>query len=130
MLVEEGMLTQSIGSLCILYHGTSRMNRYALHCKVEVSYLEIEEECVWDLLNADHRLGDSLKVREHPDKGKRSGATSCRPDLSYSSLTYTTFSGTYVQELSHHVVREYHELQSLVNAGDKARLVRVGFALR
>ena len=66
-------------------------------CTVEVSYLEIYNERVRDLLNPTTK--GNLKVREHP-------AT-----------------GPYVEDLAKLVVRSFKEIESLMDEGNKARTV-------
>ncbi|MCJ1408952.1 kinesin-like protein Klp8 [Ptychographa xylographoides] len=68
-----------------------------LNCTVEVSYLEIYNERVRDLLNPTTK--GNLKVREHP-------AT-----------------GPYVEDLAKLVVRSFKEIESLMDEGNKARTV-------
>ncbi|KAI9824202.1 MAG: kinesin-like protein Klp8 [Thelocarpon impressellum] len=68
-----------------------------LGCTVEVSYLEIYNERVRDLLNPSTK--GNLKVREHP-------AT-----------------GPYVEDLAKLVVRSFQEIESLMDEGNKARTV-------
>ncbi|KAL8652201.1 MAG: hypothetical protein Q9210_002819 [Variospora velana] len=64
---------------------------------VEVSYLEIYNERVRDLLNPSTR--GNLKVREHPS------------------------TGPYVEDLAKLVVRSFPEIQHLMDEGNKARTV-------
>ncbi|QIW96894.1 hypothetical protein AMS68_002412 [Peltaster fructicola] len=66
-------------------------------CTVEVSYLEIYNERVRDLLNPSTK--GNLKVREHP-------AT-----------------GPYVEDLAKLVVRDFKEIDHLMDEGNKARTV-------
>ncbi|KAJ5218033.1 uncharacterized protein N7498_000132 [Penicillium cinerascens] len=68
-----------------------------LNCTVEVSYLEIYNERVRDLLNPSNK--GNLKVREHP-------AT-----------------GPYVEDLAKLVVRSFDEIENLMDEGNKARTV-------
>ncbi|MCJ1474354.1 kinesin-like protein Klp8 [Lambiella insularis] len=68
-----------------------------LNCTVEVSYLEIYNERVRDLLNPSTK--GNLKVREHP-------AT-----------------GPYVEDLAKLVVRSFKEIEHLMDEGNKARTV-------
>lgn len=68
-----------------------------LTCTVEVSYLEIYNERVRDLLNPATK--GNLKVREHPS------------------------TGPYVEDLAKLVVRSFHEIQHLMDEGNKARTV-------
>ena len=68
-----------------------------LNCTVEVSYLEIYNERVRDLLNPSTK--GNLKVREHP-------AT-----------------GPYVEDLARLVVRSFKEIEHLMDEGNKARTV-------
>ena len=65
---------------------------------VEVSYMEIYCERVRDLLNPKNKKSD-LKVREHP------------------------LLGPYVEDLSKLVVKEYADVDRLIDEGNKARTV-------
>ncbi|PVH98125.1 kinesin-domain-containing protein [Periconia macrospinosa] len=66
-------------------------------CKVEVSYLEIYNEKVRDLLNPSTK--GNLKVREHPS------------------------TGPYVEDLAKLVVSSFSEIENLMDEGNKARTV-------
>ncbi|KAF4547622.1 Kinesin heavy chain-like protein 2 [Elsinoe fawcettii] len=68
-----------------------------LTCTVEVSYLEIYNERVRDLLNPSTK--GNLKVREHPS------------------------TGPYVEDLAKLVVRSFPEIENLMDEGNKARTV-------
>lgn len=68
-----------------------------LNCTVEVSYLEIYNERVRDLLNPTTK--GNLRVREHPS------------------------TGPYVEDLAKLVVRSFQEIESLMDEGNKARTV-------
>ena len=68
-----------------------------LKCTVEVSYLEIYNERVRDLLNPSTK--GNLKVREHPS------------------------TGPYVEDLAKLVVRSFKEIEHLMDEGNKARTV-------
>ncbi|KAI9854191.1 MAG: kinesin-like protein Klp8 [Vezdaea acicularis] len=68
-----------------------------LSCTVEVSYLEIYNERVRDLLNPATK--GNLKVREHPS------------------------TGPYVEDLAKLVVRSFTEIEHLMDEGNKARTV-------
>ncbi|KAH8692071.1 kinesin family protein [Talaromyces proteolyticus] len=68
-----------------------------LICTVEVSYLEIYNERVRDLLNPANK--GNLKVREHPS------------------------TGPYVEDLAKLVVRSFQEIENLMDEGNKARTV-------
>lgn len=67
------------------------------NCTVEVSYLEIYNERVRDLLNPSNK--GNLKVREHPS------------------------TGPYVEDLAKLVVRSFDEIEHLMDEGNKARTV-------
>lgn len=67
------------------------------HCTVEVSYLEIYNERVKDLLNPGTK--GNLKVREHPS------------------------TGPYVEDLAKLVVGSFNEIEHLMDEGNKARTV-------
>jgi kinesin family member 1 len=68
-----------------------------LQCTVEVSYLEIYNERVRDLLNPSTK--GNLKVREHPS------------------------TGPYVEDLAKLVVGSFNEIEHLMDEGNKARTV-------
>jgi kinesin family member 1 len=68
-----------------------------LRCTVEVSYLEIYNERVRDLLNPATK--GNLKVREHPS------------------------TGPYVEDLAKLVVGSFNEIEHLMDEGNKARTV-------
>ncbi|ODQ49644.1 kinesin-domain-containing protein [Saitoella complicata NRRL Y-17804] len=68
-------------------------------CRIEVSYLEIYNERVRDLLNPNPKAKTHLKVREHPTLGP------------------------YVEDLSKLAVTSYASVSSLMDAGNKARTV-------
>jgi len=68
-----------------------------LRCTVEVSYLEIYNERVRDLLNPANK--GNLKVREHPS------------------------TGPYVEDLAKLVVGSFEEIEHLMDEGNKARTV-------
>ena len=68
-----------------------------LSCRVEVSYLEIYNERVRDLLNPSTK--GNLKVREHPS------------------------TGPYVEDLAKLVVGSFKEIENLMDEGNKARTV-------
>ncbi|KAI9847177.1 MAG: kinesin-like protein Klp8 [Sclerophora amabilis] len=68
-----------------------------LSCTVEVSYLEIYNERVRDLLNPSTK--GNLKVREHPS------------------------TGPYVEDLAKLLVRSFPEIENLMDEGNKARTV-------
>ncbi|KNG83056.1 kinesin family protein [Aspergillus nomiae NRRL 13137] len=68
-----------------------------LGCTVEVSYLEIYNERVRDLLNPSNK--GNLKVREHPS------------------------TGPYVEDLAKLAVRSFEEIENLMDEGNKARTV-------
>ncbi|XP_053553769.1 stAR-related lipid transfer protein 9 isoform X2 [Bombina bombina] len=68
-------------------------------CRIEVSFLEIYNERVRDLLNqSDHKKPYTLRVREHPEKGP------------------------YVQGLSQHVVSDYEHVVALLEEGIQNRI--------
>lgn len=68
-----------------------------LKCTVEVSYLEIYNERVRDLLNPSTK--GNLRVREHPS------------------------TGPYVEDLAKLVVQSFPEIENLMDEGNKARTV-------
>ena len=67
--------------------------------QVEVSYIEIYNEKVHDLLNPRNK--GSLKVREHPSLGP------------------------YVEDLSRLVVNSFEDIDHLMDVGNKVRLVLI-----
>ncbi|KAM0714845.1 hypothetical protein Q7P37_009309 [Cladosporium fusiforme] len=75
----------------------SIQNDKLMQCTVEVSYLEIYNERVRDLLNPSTK--GNLKVREHPS------------------------TGPYVEDLAKLVVRSFMEIEHLMDEGNKARTV-------
>ncbi|XP_048340096.1 stAR-related lipid transfer protein 9 isoform X2 [Sphaerodactylus townsendi] len=71
-------------------------------CRVEVSFLEIYNERVRDLLRpSTHEKPYTLRVREHPE------------------------TGPYVQGLSQHVVTDYHQVVRLLEEGVANRITAV-----
>jgi kinesin family protein 1 len=68
-----------------------------LSCTVEVSYLEIYNERVRDLLNPSNK--GNLKVREHPS------------------------TGPYVEDLAKLIVQSFADIENLMDEGNKARTV-------
>ena len=72
-----------------------KMNSTDCTYKLQVSYMEIYNERVRDLLKNNNGL--NLKVREHPKEGP------------------------YVQNLSRHTVTSYSDIQQLLNIGNKHR---------
>ncbi|KAF7506650.1 hypothetical protein GJ744_011582 [Endocarpon pusillum] len=68
-----------------------------LSCTVEVSYLEIYNERVRDLLNPSTK--GNLRVREHPS------------------------TGPYVEDLAKLVVQSFSEIENMMDEGNKARTV-------
>ncbi|KAI9819529.1 MAG: kinesin-like protein Klp8 [Pycnora praestabilis] len=76
---------------------TELQKDHNLTCTVEVSYLEIYNERVRDLLNPATK--GNLKVREHPS------------------------TGPYVEDLAKLVVRSFQEIANLMDEGNKARTV-------
>lgn len=75
---------------------TANTNPNLTH-RVEVSYIEIYNEKVRDLLNPKNK--GNLKVREHPSLGP------------------------YVEDLSRLVVRSFDDINHLMDEGNKARTV-------
>lgn len=74
-------------------------NKNKVEFKTEVSYLEIYNERVRDLLRSTPKKGDAynLKVREHPKDGP------------------------YVQDLSKHIVSKYSDIEKLMDVGNNNR---------
>ncbi|KAF8467730.1 hypothetical protein BDZ91DRAFT_722979 [Kalaharituber pfeilii] len=86
----------------ICQHMFERINKLQaedpnIKCTVEVSYLEIYNERVRDLLNPSTK--GNLKVREHPSLGP------------------------YVEDLAKLVVGSFQEIENLMDEGNKARTV-------
>lgn len=82
--------------------------------KVEVSYLEIYNERVKDLLtkNSSH----NLKVREHPSQGPYVQVfQQCQPLCSAELKSYQP------QDLSRHLVMEYKDIMRLMEQGNDLR---------
>ncbi len=65
--------------------------------RAEVSYLEIYNEKVRDLLRSSDKFQEKLKVREHPK------------------------TGVYVQDLSQHIVVNFHDIEELLSRGNVNR---------
>lgn len=74
-------------------------NNNKVEFKTEVSYLEIYNERVRDLLRSTPKKGDAynLKVREHPKEGP------------------------YVQDLTKHIVSKYTDIEKLMDMGNEHR---------
>ena len=92
---EEGVIPRICRDMFRRIDGIQ--NDKLMQCTVEVSYLEIYNERVRDLLNPSTK--GNLKVREHP-------AT-----------------GPYVEDLAKLVVRTFVEIENLMDEGNKARTV-------
>lgn len=77
----------------------SDKNNQTISYRTEVSYLEIYNEKVRDLLrsSSSQEKAQNLKVREHPK------------------------TGVYVQDLSQHTVSNYEDIQELINRGNLNR---------
>ncbi|KAF7559564.1 hypothetical protein G7046_g4587 [Stylonectria norvegica] len=86
------MICQDMFERIVAIQGNS-----ANKCTVEVSYLEIYNERVRDLLNPSTK--GNLKVREHPS------------------------TGPYVEDLAKLVVSSFQEIEHLMDEGNKARTV-------
>ncbi|KAI7874930.1 kinesin-domain-containing protein [Lichtheimia hyalospora FSU 10163] len=82
---------------CELFERINKLNDDNLTCRVEVSYIEIYNEKVRDLLNPKNK--GNLKVREHPSMGP------------------------YVEDLSKMAVNSFDEINHLMDEGNKARTV-------
>lgn len=80
-----------------MFERINNMKDQNTNCTVEVSYLEIYNEKVRDLLNPTTK--GNLKVREHPS------------------------TGPYVEDLAKLVVRSFEEIENLMDEGNKARTV-------
>lgn len=91
---EKGIIPRTCSEL---FDRVQDKKSETLDFQVEVSYIEIYNEKVRDLLNP--RNGGNLKVREHP------------------------VLGPYVQDLSRLAVDSYKNLDQLMDEGNKARTV-------
>lgn len=78
----------------------SRMREGDTSYRIEVSYMEIYNEKVRDLLkqSANSKTVHNLRVREHPKDGP------------------------YVQDLSKHIVNNYEDVEELMNRGNSVRV--------
>ncbi|KAL1583496.1 hypothetical protein WHR41_07662 [Cladosporium halotolerans] len=92
---EEGVIPRICRDMFDRIDGIQTDN--SMKCTVEVSYLEIYNERVRDLLNPSTK--GNLKVREHPS------------------------TGPYVEDLAKLVVRSFMEIEHLMDEGNKARTV-------
>lgn len=92
---EEGVIPRICRDMFDRIDGVE--NDKTMKCTVEVSYLEIYNERVRDLLNPSTK--GNLKVREHPS------------------------TGPYVEDLAKLVVRSFMEIEHLMDEGNKARTV-------
>ena len=78
-----------------MFERIEAINDKNLHCTVEVSYLEIYNERVQDLLNPATR--NNLRVREHPS------------------------TGPYVEDLAKLVIRSFAEIENLDERRGRSR---------
>ncbi|KAG1468889.1 hypothetical protein G6F56_003576 [Rhizopus delemar] len=91
---DKGIIPRTCSALFERIHGNTDPN---LTTRVEVSYIEIYNEKVRDLLNPKNK--GNLKVREHPSLGP------------------------YVEDLSKSVVSSFDDIENLMDEGNKARTV-------
>lgn len=91
---DKGITPKTCEELFNRIHDRTQPN---LTYRVEVSYIEIYNEKVRDLLNPKNK--GNLKVREHPSLGP------------------------YVEDLSRLVVRSYEDINHLMDEGNKARTI-------
>lgn len=82
---------------CELFNRIANSTEENLTYRVEVSYIEIYNEKVRDLLNPKNK--DNLKVREHPALGP------------------------YVEDLSRLVVTSFDNINDLMDEGNKVTLI-------
>jgi kinesin family protein 1 len=82
---------------CELFNRIANSTEENLTYRVEVSYIEIYNEKVRDLLNPKNK--DNLKVREHPALGP------------------------YVEDLSRLVVSSFDDINGLMDEGNKVTLI-------
>ncbi|XP_066279376.1 kinesin-like protein KIF16B isoform X2 [Branchiostoma lanceolatum] len=83
-----------------LYSRIEANDEEGISYRTEVSYLEIYNERVRDLLRTPRKgmaMGHTLKVREHPKEGP------------------------YVQDLSKHLVQDYGDIEQLMDRGNSIR---------
>jgi len=93
---EEGVIPRICRDMFQRIEGVTQQDKN-MTCTVEVSYLEIYNERVRDLLNPSTK--GNLRVREHPS------------------------TGPYVEDLAKLVVRSFTEIDHLMDEGNKARTV-------
>ncbi|KAK4636195.1 Kinesin-like protein [Fulvia fulva] len=93
---EEGVIPRICRDMFERIEGLQSQDKNT-SATVEVSYLEIYNERVRDLLNPSNK--GNLKVREHPS------------------------TGPYVEDLAKLVVRNFSEIDNLMDEGNKARTV-------
>lgn len=91
---DKGIIPRTCSELFERIKNTSDPN---VTYRVEVSYIEIYNEKVRDLLNPNNK--GNLKVREHPSLGP------------------------YVEDLSKVVVNSFDDINNLMDEGNKARTV-------
>ena len=91
---DKGIIPRTCSELFNRIHQNNETN---LTHRVEVSYIEIYNEKVRDLLNPKNK--GNLKVREHPSLGP------------------------YVEDLSRLVVTSFDDINHLMDEGNKARTV-------
>lgn len=84
---------------CELFERINKLNDANLTCRVEVSYIEIYNEKVRDLLNPKNK--GNLKVREHPSLGP------------------------YVEDLSKMAVNSFEEINHLMDEGNKVYIFKM-----
>ncbi|CAG8830094.1 21834_t:CDS:2, partial [Racocetra persica] len=82
---------------CELFNRINRNQDTSVTYQVQVSYIEIYNERVRDLLNPKNK--ENLKVREHPALGP------------------------YVEDLSKLIVNSFEDIENLMDEGNKARTV-------
>ncbi|CAG8518363.1 22733_t:CDS:10 [Dentiscutata erythropus] len=82
---------------CELFNRIDRIKDTTVEYQVQVSYIEIYNERVRDLLNPKNK--GNLKVREHPTLGP------------------------YVEDLSKLIVNSFQDIENLMDEGNKARTV-------
>uniref|UniRef100_A0A8C5BV82 Kinesin family member 16B n=1 Tax=Gadus morhua TaxID=8049 RepID=A0A8C5BV82_GADMO len=92
---DVGLIPRICEGLFSRIAGTTR--RDAASFRTEVSYLEIYNECVRDLLRRKTNDTFNLRVREHPKDGP------------------------YVEDLSKHLVQNYRDVEELMEAGNIKR---------
>lgn len=89
--------------------------------RTTVSYMEIYNENVLDLLNKDRKgavTASSLKVREHPKNGPYVQGTL---QVSFYALVRALIPHHFFTDLTHHTVSDYNDIKELMARGNRMR---------